>query len=60
MAKVVLKVKSDRSLEMQRNPQEYFRNARALAKKQAEEQIKAEQRREDKRLNANGRTVAFG
>lgn len=49
MAKIVLKAGSNRVKEMQRDPQEYFRKARELAKQRADAQLKAEQQRRNSR-----------
>lgn len=49
-----LKVTSRRVEEMQKNPQEYFRRARAVARKQAAAQLKAEQQQRAKRSRQQG------
>lgn len=57
----VLKVSSGRVVEMQRNPQEYFRKARAEATRRAAAQLKEEQQRADRTRNQQrGRRLAAG
>ena len=57
-----LKVTSRRVEEMQKNPQEYFRKARELARKRAAAQLKAEQQQRAKRNNyqISGQSISVG
>lgn len=56
-----LKVTSRRVDEMQKDPQEYFRKARELARKRAAAQLKAEQQQRAKRnYQAHNQRITVG
>jgi hypothetical protein len=58
---VALKVTSSRVEEMQKNPQEYFRKAREIARKRAAAQLKAEQQqRANRSRQQSGQRLAAG
>lgn len=57
---VALKVTSSRVEEMQKNPQEYFRKAREIARKRAAAQLKAEQQRANRSRQQSGQGLAAG
>ena len=53
-----LKVTASRVNDMQKNPQEYFRKAREVARKRAAAQLKAEQQRENRDRQQGGQRLA--
>lgn len=62
MGKLVFNDNSERNGEIQKNPQEYYRKARVLARERAAAQLKAERSLSERKVSNGARSgrVMFG